>query len=111
MESVFKSLIEPDWEERGPAEWDSKRRAIRAAFVELLGEGAPTAPPALEVIWHGEERLDGLTLRKVSYLAEADDRVPAWLVVPDQLAAPAPAVICLHGTTADAKEACIGRGS
>ena len=31
--------------------------------------------------------------------------------MPEELSAPAPAVLCLHGTTVDAKEACLGRGS
>ncbi|MDH7570758.1 MAG: acetylxylan esterase, partial [Armatimonadota bacterium] len=42
--------------------------------------------------------------------AEEHDRITAWLVLPDGLPGPAPAVLCLHGTTADAKDACVGRG-
>ena len=110
MQSVLSPLLSNEWQKADPAAWQQRRADILAAFTDLLGEGAPAAPPAPEVRWHGEERFEDLNIRKVSFQVDEDDRIPAYLVVPDGLAGPAPAVICIHGTTADAKDACLGRG-
>lgn len=104
------NLLDDLWYRSDSTVWEKRREQIRAAFVELLGEGAPVPPSAPDLQWHEERRDGDLTLRKLSFLVEADDRLYAWLVVPDGLATPAPTVMCLHGTTADAKEACLGWG-
>jgi len=110
VQGVLTSLLTDEWHKADPAAWADRRAGIWAAFSDLLGEGPADYPP-LDLQWHGEERRDGLTLRKLSFVGEPQDRIPAWLVVPDNLPAPAPAVLCLHGTTADAKDACVGRGA
>ncbi|MBI3948013.1 MAG: dienelactone hydrolase family protein [Armatimonadetes bacterium] len=110
MQSVLSDLLSDTWEKADRAVWDRRRAGILAAFTDLLGEGAPAAPPEPEVRWLGEEREDGVVIRKLSFLVETDDRLYAYLVLPEGLNAPAPAVVCLHGTTADAKDACLGRG-
>ena len=48
-------------------------------------------------------KVAGIERRRISYLAEQCDRVPAYLLTPGGLN-PAPAMLCLHQTTA------IGRG-
>jgi dienelactone hydrolase len=111
MQSVLTNLLEDEWQKADPEAWARRRAAIHAAFTELLGEGVVAPPEDRDLQWHGEERIEGLRIRKLSFLAEPDDRIPAYLVMPEELSAPAPAVLCLHGTTVDAKEACLGRGS
>lgn len=110
MQSVLTDLLEGDWQQADAEAWQRRRAQILAEFTALQGEGAPEPPADRELRWLGEERWEDLTIRKLSFLAEADDRITAYLVVPDGLKAPAPAVLCLHGTTADAKNACLGRG-
>lgn len=125
MGKFMRDLLEDEWYRADPALWAARREGIRAEFIALLGtpswassqtpstaDAAITAPPGLQLDlqWHGETRQDDLTIRKLSFLAEPDDRVYAYLTIPDGAAQPAPAVICIHGTTADAKEACLGRG-
>ncbi|MBI3948771.1 MAG: dienelactone hydrolase family protein [Armatimonadetes bacterium] len=110
MQSVLTDLLNDTWREADRALWGQRRARILAAFTDLLGEGAPASPPEPEVRWLGEERQEGLVIRKLSFLVEPDDRVYAYLVLPPGLSAPAPAVLCLHGTTYDAKDACLGRG-
>ncbi|MHB8996939.1 MAG: dienelactone hydrolase family protein [Armatimonadota bacterium] len=105
------NLLEDVWYKADRERWARRRGEIREAFVELLGEKEPEAPADRDLQWHEERREDGLWLRKLSILAEEDDRIFAWLVMPEELVTPAPAVLCMHGTTADAKEACLGIGS
>ena len=46
------------------------------------------------------EHKEGITRYHVSYLAEPDDRVTAWLLVPDTARKkPTPAIVCVHSTT------------
>ena len=106
----MKDLLEAPWHEADPALWVQRRGKIQEAFVGLLGDSDVVPPADLDLQWHGETREDGLTVRKLSFLSEPEDRIYAYLVVPDGLTGPAPAVVCIHGTTADAKEACLGRG-
>ncbi len=129
MGKFMKDILEAPWHEADPALWAQRREKIQEAFVGLLGEANGGPPPApspcarerapgggngngndLDLQWHEETRQEGLTIRKLSFLAEPEDRIFAYLVIPDGLTEPAPAVMCIHGTTADAKEACLGRG-
>ena len=71
--------------------------ARRAALQCCLGGPWPASGP-LDTEEHCSEACDGYTLRRVSYLAEPDDRVPAYLLIPDTATpdAPAPAVAVWH---------------
>lgn len=111
MNDLMIPLLDDEWYRADRALWAQRRTKIKAAFVDLLGEGVTEPPADLDLQWHEEEREEGVLLRKLSFLAEPDDRVYAWLAVPEGVKLPAPAVLCLHGTTADAKEACLGRGA
>jgi dienelactone hydrolase len=75
-----------------------------------MGEG-PTQRPAVSARTEQEVPEDGYTRRLVSYDTEPDERGWAWLLTPDPTDTPRPAVLCLHGTTADAKDACLGLGA
>ncbi len=69
--------------------------------------GAPTnlTPPPLEVRELGVEVLADYTRRHVRIKSEADDWIPAYLLVPKPLtAARLPAMLCLHQTVAQGKE-------
>ncbi|MFO7946950.1 MAG: alpha/beta fold hydrolase [Armatimonadota bacterium] len=90
-------------------EWERWRADVIARFDDLLGEGeTPYPPPNVQVQEEHDE--DGFTRRLVSYAIAEDDTGWAWLCVPEDLDEPAPVVLCLHGTTADAKDACLGIG-
>jgi dienelactone hydrolase len=50
-----------------------------------------------------EEQLPRFVRRRISFLAEPGDRVPAFLLIPRGLQGKAPAVLCLHQTTGQGK--------
>ncbi|OGV73516.1 MAG: hypothetical protein A3K19_17025 [Lentisphaerae bacterium RIFOXYB12_FULL_65_16] len=91
-------------------EWRQWRSATLARFLDLMGEG-PTQRPAPNVRVEKGIPEAGYTRRLISYDIEPNDKGWAWLLTPDRAGAPRPAVLCLHGTTADAKEACLGLGA
>lgn len=95
------------------ADWDVRRAHILAHFQRVAGElpgGGRRTPLDVRVLDRREEL--GLIRLKIDYLAEAGDRVPAWLFLPRRpLDAPAlPAVLCLHQTTAIGKDEPAGLG-
>ncbi|MBI2927237.1 MAG: hypothetical protein HYY24_16205, partial [Verrucomicrobia bacterium] len=62
-------------------------------------------PPALEVRELGIEDMETYTRRHVRIRSEADDWIPAYVLVPKKLSAPrVPAMICLYQTVAQGKE-------
>lgn len=52
----------------------------------------------------------GIERRRLTYVAEDGDRVPAYLLVPQRLSGRAPAMLCLHQTTAIGKGEPAGLG-
>ena len=59
----------------------------------------------MEVRELGSEELEGYTRRHIQIRSEPEDWIPAYLLVPKQLAAPrVPAMLCLHQTVAQGKE-------
>lgn len=102
-------------------EWESHVAGIRARMEEVMGpfpgprEATSRGTPRVESV--SEERAEGHVRRKIRYVVEGDDgrggddRVPAWLLLPDP--APvgrAPAMLCLHQTNAVGKDEPAGLG-
>ncbi len=86
-------------------EWQARRRQLAATIGGILGAPSDLQKPPVEVREVGSEDLDTYTRRHVMIRAEADDWIPAYLLVPKQLAAPrVPAMLCLHQTVAQGKE-------
>lgn len=81
-----------------------------AGMREVMGPLPATdhSPPLVEVL--EEVRLEKYTRRKITYLAEAGDPVPAFLLIPHQRSKRAPAVLVLHQTAKIGKEESAGMG-
>jgi dienelactone hydrolase len=79
--------------------WPERRKEVERRWLELLGD-FPTEITELRPEMNEVAREDGITRYHVSFQAEADDRVTAWLLVPDAAREkPTPAIICIHSTT------------
>jgi dienelactone hydrolase len=89
-----------------PADWARRRAHVLAAMQLVMGplpdpsRKVPLDPQVLE-----EVELPKVVRRKITFAAEKDDRVPAYLLVPKGLRGKAPAMLCLHQTIP------IGKGS
>lgn len=87
------STILPD------AAWPERRREIKKRWLDLLGD-FPQEVPELKPRMKEVDHTAGITRYHVSFQAEPDDRVTAWLLVPDAAQQkPTPAIICVHSTT------------
>ena len=89
-----------------PGEWEAKRANIRAHAMSTFGAPPDVVPP-LDLAMHDEVRCEGYVRRLVSYAVEQDERVRAWVLVPDG-AIRNPAVLCLHQTVAEGKDEAAG---
>jgi dienelactone hydrolase len=97
--------------------WKQRRARIVHAIGRVLG--GPTdlkvPPPEVEVL--GEEILDDHIRRHIRIRSEADDWIPAYLLLPEHLSkqdttpARLPAMICLHQTQAGGKREPAGLGN
>ena len=84
---------------RNAQDWASRRQEIRRRILDILGpfpQAVPLDPQTIE-----EQRTDGMIRRKVSYQVEENERVSAWLLIPEgcDLAKRHPAILCIHQTT------------
>jgi dienelactone hydrolase len=97
--AVRSSAAEPD------------RVAIRKKMEQVMGPlpGKGRLVP-LDVKILDETKLDKFTRIKLTYAAEKGDRVPAYLLIPDERTGKLPAVLCLHQTINIGKAETIGLG-
>ncbi len=92
-----------------PEKWERKRSQIQENVINIIGE-FPSERPPLDVEILDEVELEGYVRRKVSYAVESDERVSAYLLLPQPLTNTegVPAVLCLHGTSREAKDGQVG---
>ena len=82
------------------AEWARRRKHILGNMRLVMGpmpdrtKQHPLDVRELEVV-----RLDKAVRKKITYVAEKGDRVPAYLLIPHDLKGRMPAMLCLHQTT------------
>ncbi len=83
-----------------PANTDHEAAGWRGAWLELLGAFPPEAPPLSPELRPETPPEPGLRCWHVSFQSEPDDRVTAWLLMPEgREKTRGPAVICPHSTT------------
>jgi dienelactone hydrolase len=96
---------------RRPAAWAKRRADILANMQLVMGPlPAPPRQTPLDRRVVSEERLTRFTRQRITFLVEAGDRLPAYLLIPNGLKAKAPAMLCLHQTTALGKAEPAGLG-
>jgi ribosomal protein L39E len=87
------------------------RPAIRKMMERAMGPlPGPERLVPLDVKVVSEEKLDGYVRKKLTFAAEKNDRVPAWLLVSTNKPGKRPAVLCLHQTISIGKDEPVGLG-
>jgi dienelactone hydrolase len=86
------------------------RSGLTRRMEQVMGEFPSAARGPLEL--QKDEPVDAGRHQRVrlTFVSEPGDRVPAYLLVPRDLRAPAPAVLCLHQTTRIGKDEPAGLG-
>jgi dienelactone hydrolase len=94
-----------------PTDWQKRREHILANMQLVMGplpDISQKVPIDMQVL--EEVQLDKVTRKKITFAAEKDDRVPAYLLIPNDLKGKAPAMLCLHQTTSIGKGEPAGLG-
>lgn len=88
--------------------WARRRDGIKQRIADILG-AMPEEKVPFDVEVIEEEEQDNYIVRKIEYSTEPDERVPAYLVIPNEMEKPVPAILCLHGTSSPGKLVVMGR--
>lgn len=84
---------------RSALDFGSRRAQIRLGMQAVMGnlpQSHRRSPLEIQVL--SVEQQDNYARIKLTYQSEAGDHVPAYLLVPDKVAKPAAAMLCLHPT-------------
>ncbi|MEK6236114.1 MAG: alpha/beta fold hydrolase, partial [Planctomycetales bacterium] len=93
------------------ADWAIRRAHILAHMQEVMGklpDSSRRSPLDVKVI--EEKETPEYVRKKITYVAEPGDRVPAYLFVPKNPSDKTPAVLCLHQTNRGGKDEPAGLG-
>jgi hypothetical protein len=91
--------------------WEKVRTKLRDQWLEVLGK-APKPAHSLDVRIEDTEGQFGYTRKLVSFATESDDRILAYLLVPDGLKndEKRPAIVVFHQTSNSTLKEPIGQG-
>jgi hypothetical protein len=93
------------------ADWPKRRAHILANLQQVMGPMPADdrkVPPDVQV--YDEVKQQKYLRKTISFASEAGDRVPAFLLIPHEIKGKAPAMVCLHQTTAIGKQEPVGLG-
>ncbi|MBU6162816.1 MAG: acetylxylan esterase [Myxococcales bacterium] len=86
--------------------WQALARSVLRQTLRVDAEIWRELP--LDIREFEVEEFDGYTRRKIDYLVSPDQRIPAWLYIPNDTAAPRPAILFYHGHDEGGKDAAAG---
>ncbi len=81
------------------AGWQRRKDHILANMQIVMGAYPTAAKVALDLKIEGEEILDKVVRKKISFAVAKGDRVTGYLLMPRDLKGKAPGMLCLHQTT------------
>lgn len=99
--------IESSWDDllegvKTVEDWANHRVLLKQRYLELIRDQHKPGKVPLDLKVHEETEIDGIYRRfYISYQVEAEERAHAYLGIPIALSGKAPAVVALHGTTAE----------
>jgi dienelactone hydrolase len=86
-------------------EWYKRREQILDSIQLVMGPLPDrTHKVPLDVKIEEESTIEGIIRQKISFAAEKNDRVPAYLFIPANTGKPVPGILCLHQTIRNGKE-------
>ena len=94
-------------------DWGERVAHIRENIQLVMGPlPDPSRRVPLDVQFVSEELTDKYIRRKITFVPEPDDRVPAWLLIPRNILGETkcPAMLCLHQTNHVGKDEPVGLG-
>ena len=81
------------------AQWGRRRETVLYNLQLVMGEYPKHEKPRLDIEELEKVDFPTFTRTKITYVAEENDRVPAYLLMPKNLAGKTGGMLCLHQTT------------
>ncbi len=109
-------VIRSSWDDllegvRTREDWTKHRAVLQQRYLELIRDQHKPKKPALDLKVHETVVVEGRYQRLyISYQVESDERAHAYLGIPLELKGKAPAIVALHGTTAEGTKQTAGLG-
>ncbi len=85
---------------KSPRQWQKQRQKILDGMQQVMGplpDASKKVPLDLQII--EEVRIGNVRRLKITFAPEANDHVPAYLLIPADLSGKVPGILCLHQTT------------
>lgn len=107
-------VITSSWDDlldgvKTPEDWAKHRAVLKQRYLELIRDQHKPAKVPLDLKVHEEIEIEGKYRRLyISYQVEVDERAHAYLGIPLGLKGKVPAVVALHGTTAEGTKQTVG---
>ncbi|HUS08143.1 MAG TPA: alpha/beta hydrolase family protein [Bryobacteraceae bacterium] len=89
---------------QSPADWAKRVAHIQANMEAVMGPLPPATSVPLDLRIVEEVRSDAYTRRRITFVSEPGDPVPAYLFTPHKRVGRLPAMICLPGSSEPGKE-------
>jgi dienelactone hydrolase len=105
--AVKKLLADENGVIREPTRWEQRREDIRTRLFETIGT-PPVARNTRDIQVISEEKPGGYVRSKISYHVGEGERITAYLLHPEHLVKPAPAILALHQTVRYGKDEVAG---
>ncbi|GJM27114.1 MAG: hypothetical protein DHS20C16_35290 [Phycisphaerae bacterium] len=94
-----------------PHEWAERRAHILENMQLVMGTlPEPRPQPAFDMRVESENVFPGYVRQKITFVTEANDRLPCYLSIPNDIKVNAPAMVCLHPTSTHGKGMVVGLG-
>lgn len=96
---------------RTTAKWQIRYEQILDSMQMVMGplpDESKRVPPDTKI--YNDTIVDGVRRIKLSFASEKNDRVPAYLLMPEHITKPVAAILCLHQTTESGKGEPAGLG-
>jgi len=109
-------VIRSSWDDllegvRTREDWAKHRAVLQRRYLDLIRDQHKPKKPALDLKVHETVVVEGRYQRLyISYQVESDERAHAYLGIPLELKGKAPAIVALHGTTAEGTKQTAGLG-
>ena len=95
-----------DWND-----WNTRRKGILDSIQTVMGKlpaGSGKLKPDIQII--REDHIKGIRRVRITYSADSNDHVPAFIFIPENTGEPVPAILCLHQTISIGKDEPSGEG-
>jgi dienelactone hydrolase len=93
---------------RSPSDWNRRVSHIKGNMLKVMGPLPEASTEPLEIKVVEETRTGKYVRQRITFRSERSDRVPAYLLIPNERRGRLPAMVCLPGSSKPGKDVPVG---